>query len=431
MKLALRGSGVYALHAIYTNKLKIMLIALVTFGLLAVFVAYLSLSKAKRNNMTMTEAPEKRQQARDIYKKTGSIKRTAKTMKESKSTVRKWISDLIASNPLNSRNNFQRNLRRQNKTSNPKPSVLKEKGYSGTIHSKSRVPQRAKNPSKIVTSDKGTFEVDRSDVWGWYLVPVEDPRRRSLTLQEINGVKLPDDFCKIPSDLWISWVDLCFHYCPEEKSPDPELEVQTLLCRKEGDPSQWRMLVPNQAVSGISVQSEVKDCIDLMTGERFDYFPPTGWMHAGSSHSHNTMKSFFSETDDRSELSVPGIHIVVGDIDKKKGTYTYKASIVVRRLRKHTDFHDIVDADADSVPDEITFHPDVLKYIYKKYVFLKGGPSMKPRVVRGTPSRPRFDDDDDYSCFTIPTAAFKTPPPPEPIKINPNQDFIDDELYLD
>jgi hypothetical protein len=389
--------------------------------------------------MTMTEASEKRQQAREIYKKTGSIKRTAKTMKESKSAVRKWISDLIASNPLNSRNNFQRNLRRSSsKTSTPnkgKPSALKEKGYSGTIHSKARVPQRAKNPSKIITSDKGTFEIDKSEVWGWYLVPVEDPRRRNLSLQEINGVKLPDDFCKIPADLWISWVDLCFHYCPEKKSPDPELEVQTLLCRKEGDPSQWRMLVPNQAVSGISVQSEVKDCIDLLTGERFNYFPPAGWMHAGSSHSHNTMKSFFSETDDKSELSVPGIHIVVGDIDKKRGTYTYKASIVVRRLRKHIDFHDIVDSNADFVPDEITFHPDVLKYIYKKHVFLSAGPSMQPKITRGTPTRPRFDDDDDdeYTCYTIPATAFKTPPPPpqKPIQISPNQDFIDDELYLD
>lgn len=410
------------------------------------FAVFLSLRKAKRNNMTMTKASEskKRDKARNLYLETGSIKRTAKKMNESKSAVRRWIKDLIELNPSNSRNAHKlRRYDKRNSTkpattpSSPQPAIKDPQGYSGTIHSKSRTDQRSKNPNKIITSDKGTFEVDTSETWGMFLVPVEDPRKRELSLQEVNGIRLPKTFCKIPAELWISWIDLCFHYCPEKKSPDAELEVQTLLCIKEGDPSQWRMLVPNQTVSEVSVQSEVSDCIDLMTGERFDYFPPVGWMHAGSSHSHNTMKSFFSSTDDEFELSVPGIHIVVGDIDKKRGTYTYKPSIVVRKLRKHIDFHDIVNSDADHVPENISFHPDVLKYVYKKSFLAKSGPSMN-RNYRASVTRPRFADDDDdedlqldYSGFTS-SPSRKTPsnPWPNKIELGPDQDFIDDEIYL-
>jgi len=455
-----------------------------------------------RGNSKVMSLSEKRNKARELYKEFGSIKRVAKKMRESKRDVRNWVKDLIDKNPHNSRNNFQNNIQRASKVKTSAPPVrtfskgtprktpsvpfAPKRGYSGTIHSKTRKDQRIKNPAKVITSHKGTFEVDKSESWGWYLVPVTDPRHRELTLQEINGVKLIPDFPRIPADLWICWVDLCFHYCPNKNSPEPELEVTTLLCRNKQDPSKWRMLIPNQTVSGVHVQAEVKDCIDLMTGERFDYFPPIGWDHAGSSHSHNTMDAFFSSTDNKSELSVPGIHIVVGKINKKTGQYTYKASIVLRQLRKHIDFHDIVDAKADHVPDEITFHPDVLKYVYKKSFFMSAGPTLTPTAasyVRQTyqpPVSDPYDDIDAYTCFSAPVPApprdssltratqsellaadklrkalskkdrdlkladmqrraakrreqlvGNRTPPSKIIIVDPSKDYIDDELYLD
>ena len=388
--------------------------------------------------MIMATETEKRLQARELYQKLGSIKRTAKIMRENKRTVRAWVKDLIDKNPNNPFSpavQAERTQRVKNGVSSGGQGVRATSGNSGSIHSKTRKNQRVKNTDKVYTSPKGAFELLKSDAWGWFLVPVADPRFRELSLQEINGIRLINNFPKIPAELWASWIDLCFHYCRQALTSD--LEVSVFLCRN-ADPShsqQWRMVIPNQTVSGVSVQTEVNDCIDLMTGERFDYFPPPGWQHAGSSHSHNTMKAFFSSTDDEYELSVPGIHIVVGEIDIRRGTYSYKSSIVLRQLRKHVDFDDIVEHITDDVPEEITFHPDVLKYIYKKSMFptLKHQPAIKPKQ-RPPGSRPRFqhdeDDDDDYSCFTIPSPS-KNKSSLKPIQIDPSKDFIDDELYLE
>jgi hypothetical protein len=71
------------------------------------------------------------------------------------------------------------------------------------------------------------------------------------------------------------------------------------------------------------------------------------------------MQAFFSSTDDKSELTVPGLHIVVGSIDHKKNEYSYKASIVAQKLRKDIDIEEVVDIE----PEDHSFHKKVLDYI--------------------------------------------------------------------
>jgi hypothetical protein len=54
------------------------------------------------------------------------------------------------------------------------------------------------------------------------------------------------------------------------------------------------------------------------------------------------MESFFSSTDDSTELGDPGLHIVVGSIDLNKNTYTLKASITASRRRFIVDHNRVV-----------------------------------------------------------------------------------------
>jgi len=142
-----------------------------------------------------------------------------------------------------------------------------------------------------------------------------------------------------------------------------ELEVTALLCRKADDLSQWKIVIPRQTVSRGAVYAPIDKTIDIETGEQYPAFPPDGWLHAGSTHSHNTMSAFFSKVDDESELSVPGLHIVVGQISRYSKTYEAKASIVLRHTRKFVPILDVVDAESD--PDA-QFHTNALEQISEK-----------------------------------------------------------------
>jgi hypothetical protein len=348
----------------------------------------------------MTPNWTQRDKARELYRTLGSIKRAARQMKCSKAEIKKllgqdWLNS-IRNAQLTERNNRRGAVRQQTafiKTT-PRATPKAQQGRShyqnessGTIHTNVRTDQKPQNKERVFSTNKGAFEVMDAAAWGRVLIPVEDPRFRTVTSEDVKGIKLIDDFPRIPPELWTRWIDLCFHLsiegAPSRYSSNRELEVQVLLCRKREDLTQWRILVPMQEVSGASVSAEVKDCIDIATGEKFDYFPPQGWLHVGSSHSHNTMDAFFSSTDDGSELSVPGLHIVVGRINKKANTYTQKSSIVLRKLRKHVDFHDVVDA---TPIEDVTFHEDVLAY-----VSVASWQSMFPTMSWGGPAYPKDD----------------------------------------
>jgi hypothetical protein len=253
------------------------------------------------------------------------------------------------------------------------------------------------------TKDHGSYRICKSEAWGHYLRSITDPsakivdaiskhglhelameeleklleeaRRGAIELSEFerNGISLNKDFSKIPAELWSRWIALCFYMCPQTGSMmsssmhDSQLEVQVCLLRNKittdtgldkAGPD-WKMVIPKQIVSGVSVKADLNKCIDIETGEEYTQFPPEGWLHAGSSHSHNTMGAFFSGVDNKSELTCPGFHVVIGNINHKDKQYTYASSIVLRKMRKNIDLDEVVDTDA--VENE--FHQDVLDYI--------------------------------------------------------------------
>lgn len=223
-------------------------------------------------------------------------------------------------------------------------------------------------PKNFVRSKRhGCFVMRSSPAWGTFLQPTTDPDPKAISLTEYEreGIHLIDNFPKVPPELWSRIIGLYFYMCPPAEKlsssyHDNQLEVQVCFLRDTETKTKWKVVVPKQIVSGISVKSELNQCIDITTGEKYDQFPPLGWLHAGSSHSHNTMDAFFSFIDDKSELTVPGMHIVIGNIDHAKMEYSYQASIVLRKLRKDVELDKVVDINHEL---ELEFHEDVLEYI--------------------------------------------------------------------
>lgn len=234
---------------------------------------------------------------------------------------------------------------------------------------------------KIIRSKHhGCFQISESSAWGSYLVPTEDPEGQEVTEDDINGIKLVDNFPKLPDHLWSRFISLAFHYCPERKSKrrSEELEVSIVLLRRADDLTQWKIVVPEQKVTVASVEANFERNCDIETGEIYNQFPPSGWVHAGSAHSHNTMAAYFSHTDDENELGVPGMHIVIGKINKRERTYVPNASICLKRCRKTVEFDDVVDTSSNRM---YQFHQNVLLMITEKQIEKKSG--RWPTMVSG------------------------------------------------
>lgn len=225
------------------------------------------------------------------------------------------------------------------------------------------------------TAHDGCWEL-ATNSWGTFLRQIPDPDADTvITDEQLKGFELRDDITPIPADLWQRWVQLCFQMTERDKR---NLEVSCRLLRHEDDRSQWRILVPQQEVSGASVRvSSFDKAIDIATGEVIEHYPPAGWIPCGSSHSHNTMSSFFSGTDDKFELGDPGLHVVIGDINTTKRNYTLKASVTANH-RRFLIPHDAV-IDTTPVPD-VKPHPSVLEIIKLET------PKWQPLVATGSPS---------------------------------------------
>lgn len=179
------------------------------------------------------------------------------------------------------------------------------------------------------------------------------------------------------------------YYSPNyQNNATKELEVTALLLRKADDLTQWKIVIPRQSISRAAVQAQIDKTVDIETGEQYSAFPPDGWLHAGSTHSHNTMGVFFSKTDDESELSVPGVHIVVGQISRYQKTYEAKASVVLRQTRKFVAVEDVVEIASD--PDA-NFHANVLEQISER--------AFQPTSTIPIVSDVRSSVDEDYSEF--------------------------------
>lgn len=248
-----------------------------------------------------------------------------------------------------------------------------EKKWLKESWAKPSLPKLSNKDNFIRCSD-GCYEIINSEAWGTTIIKIEDPEAgQTLTYKEKTDFKLIENFPKIPKEIWSAWIDIVFHFCEEPKSKHgphtyygggtDDNEVSVVFLRHEDDLTRWKAVIPKQVVSTGAVDANFKESCDILTGEKYNVFPPIGWLHVGSSHSHNTMSAFFSSTDDRSELGIPGIHIVVGKIDKAKMTYEYKSSIVLKGQRKIIDeLADVVDC----TPHHSPFHPECLELVKEK-----------------------------------------------------------------
>lgn len=200
--------------------------------------------------------------------------------------------------------------------------------------------------------DGGCYQLVTNS-WGTYLARVNDPlATHVITKEQLAGFELRTDIQRIPADLWSRWIQLCFEMTRRNRA---NCEVSCRLLRSE-DGASWRIVVPQQDVSTVSVRIKSFDeCVDITTGEVITEYPPAGWIPAGSSHSHNTMKAFFSGTDDQYEIGDPGLHVVVGTIDVDKKTYSLKASVTANNRRFDVEHNAVIDTSA--IPG-VSYHPD-------------------------------------------------------------------------
>lgn len=232
-----------------------------------------------------------------------------------------------------------------------------------TEQSKKNKKPKPDDKGVIRTKSDGCFQWIKSPAWGTFETRVPDPLGIEYE-PDLETFKLIENFPRIPAKLWQRWIALCFELCdPDNKTVDETTEVTCVFVRGGKDFREWRILVPRQEVGSVEAHASFKQFVDIETGEEIDGFPDD-WHHAGSTHSHNTMPAFFSGTDDKYELDVPGIHIVVGEITElgKKRSYIPKPSIVMRRRRmENIKAEDVIDL----TPEKADFHPKCLEYIKK------------------------------------------------------------------
>ena len=96
-------------------------------------------------------------------------------------------------------------------------------------------------------------------------------------------------------------------------------EAAVLLLWRDGS---FDLAVPDQKVSAVSVR------FDLADGD-----VPSGSRLVGTMHSHGGFTAYASSTDEDDEAELDGLHVVVGDFDRRR--LGYSAAIVVDGIRFH------------------------------------------------------------------------------------------------
>ena len=94
-------------------------------------------------------------------------------------------------------------------------------------------------------------------------------------------------------------------------------EAAVLLVWRDGV---FDLVVPPQKVTSVSVAFDVRDG-DI----------PAGWRVVGSMHSHGAFGAYASTTDEDDEAELDGLHLVVGDLDRRR--IGYAAAVVVDGVR--------------------------------------------------------------------------------------------------
>lgn len=217
----------------------------------------------------------------------------------------------------------------------------------------------------VIKTDKVNFFVplDHPAVVGYSLLSPEEKFQASQELlqaqnldfwsklpeyndtQVKNTVQLRNDFQKIPKSDWIRLIKLYAHFCGDSSFAQ-ELEVGALLVIHR-ETRQLRVVVPEQKVTKASVDwsilgSNIKDekKLRFLTGEEITYGDlKKDYDNLGITHSHNTMFTSPSGTDDSYEVShqgkscPTGVHILVGSFKnftaykRKEPTYDVYPSI--------------------------------------------------------------------------------------------------------
>lgn len=116
---------------------------------------------------------------------------------------------------------------------------------------------------------------------------------------------------KVPADLMARVVGFFRAVYQERKT-----EALVLLVWRDGS---FDLVVPEQKVTLASVRFDLADG-DLPAGSRL----------VGTIHSHGAMGAFASSVDEDDEAELDGLHIVVGDLDRRP---SYAAAIVVDGVR--------------------------------------------------------------------------------------------------
>jgi hypothetical protein len=217
----------------------------------------------------------------------------------------------------------------------------------------------------LVTPDSRTYGFRLSKHWGIRLVETTNPLGTQIAADADKKIQLIDPFPRIPAEIWTRWMKLAFHFVDTTRQNDGIDRVSEVSCkfsRKNDDPTSWDCWIPKQTVGGGSVHANFGELVNIVTGEKIDHWPPDGSFDAGSSHSHNTMSAFFSQTDDNSELGCPGFHAVVGKLDRKTSEYEIATSIVLDKRRFMIEESDKL-VDLDPKGGLVDFHKNVLDVI--------------------------------------------------------------------
>jgi hypothetical protein len=116
---------------------------------------------------------------------------------------------------------------------------------------------------------------------------------------------------KVPADLMARVVGFFRAVYRERKT-----EALVLLLWRDGS---FDLVVPEQKVTAASVRFDLADG-DLPAGSRL----------VGTIHSHGALGAFASSVDEDDEAELDGLHIVVGDLDRRPA---YAAALVVDGVR--------------------------------------------------------------------------------------------------
>lgn len=185
----------------------------------------------------------------------------------------------------------------------------------------------------VITKTKGKY-LEETNYWGTSYSKVEIPDGVEDSI--VDSFHLNPDLPKISLETWDAAVTMYFDYAKTGWS----LEAHTLFYLHPKT-NTWYILVPEQIVSGGSVDVDNYDkLVDIITGQEIFYSQTDeyGLEWAGTSHSHGTMAlDDFSAKDDRDELKMSGIHILVSTINPVNFTYKITASIVAKGIRYYFD----------------------------------------------------------------------------------------------